>query len=115
MSLFNLSSAQLRQAADLKERIEALQSQLSQFQGADEVAAIPAEAPKKKISAEGIERIRAAQKERWAKTKVATSDATPAAAPAKPGRRKMSAAGRARIAAAARARWAKVRAAKAGK
>ena len=115
MSLFNLSSAQLRQAADLKEKIEALQSQLSQFQGADEVVADPAEAPRKKISAAGIERIRAAQKVRWAKTKVGTPDTAPVAVPAKRGRRKMSAAGRARIAAAARARWARVRAAKAGK
>jgi hypothetical protein len=117
MSLFNLTAAQLRQAADLKEKIEALQSELSQLQGAEATVTESAGDSKKKISAAGIARIRAAQKARWAKVKAATAAVEAAAteAPAKKKTRKMSAAGRARIAAAARARWAKVRSAKAAK
>jgi hypothetical protein len=118
MSLINLTPSQLRHAADLKEKIESLQHELSRLQGAPsaEVSAptAPVERAKRKISAAGIAKIRAAQKARWAKVKGASASA-PAAKPAKVGRRKMSAAGRAKIAAAARARWAKVRAAKAGK
>jgi len=121
MSLINLTPAQLRHAADLKEKIEALQNQLNHLSGAPvtEVAA-PAEAPatraKRKISAAGIAKIRAAQKARWARVKgVAVAKAAPAAKPGKRGPRKMSAAAKAKIAAAARARWARVRAAKAGK
>lgn len=116
MSLINLTPAQLRHAADLKEKIEALQAELSRLHGSDAVVApAPAPAPgrrgKRKMSAAGIAAIRAAQKARWAKAK----GAAPAAVPAKRGPRKMSAAGRAKIAAAARARWARVRAEKAGK
>jgi hypothetical protein len=119
MSLIHLTPAQLRHAADLKEKIEALQSELGQLQdGANPVAATPVAAPaapstpgKRKISAAGLARIRAGQKARWAKAKTAE----PAAEPLTRGRRKMSAAGRAKIAAAARARWAKFRAAKSGK
>jgi len=116
MSLINLTPAQLRHAADLKEKIEALQNELGHLHGAPSVAAASTPAPagraRRKISAAGIARIRAAQKWRWAKVK----GAAPAAAkPAKLGRRKMSPAARAKIAAAARARWARVRAAKAAK
>jgi hypothetical protein len=109
MSLSNLTPAQLRHAADLKEKIEALQHELNHLNGAPAVAA-PASAPvkraRKKISAAGIARIRAAQKARWARVKAG-------AKAAKPGKRrhKMSAAGRAKIAAAARARWARFHAA----
>lgn len=115
MSLLNLTPAQLRQAADLQEKIEALQQQLSRLYDSSG-AALPAAAPrrgrppgKRKISAAGIERIRAAQKLRWAKAK------GKAAKPGKRGPKKMSAAARAKIAAAQRARWAKFHAAKAGK
>jgi len=114
MSLIHLTPAQLRHAADLKEKIESLQNELNELHGAPAVAA-PTEAPAKpgrrKISAAGIAKIRAAQKARWAKVKGTTETVKPATK----GRRKMSPAARAKIAAAARARWAKVRAAKAGK
>ena len=104
-TLTNLTAKQLRRAADLKERIDALQEKLSQLLGA------PAPAPvvetgkrkRKKISAAGIARIRAAQKARWAAIK------KDSAAPKR--KRKVSAAGRAKLAALARARWAKVKAA----
>ena len=112
MSLINLTPAQLRHAADLKEKIESLQHELSRLHVSTDGAvstAAPAKRARRKISAAGIARIRAAQKARWAKVKGA------AAKPGKRGPRKMSAAARAKIAAAARARWARVRAAKAGK
>ncbi len=106
MSIINLSPAQLRKAANLKEKIEALQTQLAAITG--ETSAAPAKPARKKLSAAAIAKIRAGQKARWAKVKSA-------AQPVKKARRKMSAAARAKIAAAAKARWAKVRAAKAAK
>ena len=106
MSIINLSPAQLRKAANLKEKIEALQTQLVALTG--EPSAAPAKPARRKLSAAAIAKIRAGQKARWAKVKSA-------AQPAPKARRKMSAAGRAKIAAAAKARWAKVRAAKAAK
>jgi hypothetical protein len=111
MSVINLTPAQLRHAADLKEKIEQLQHQLSQLHGGKGVAAAPKRGGRN-ISAAGLARIRAAQKARWAKIK--KSPAKPAKA-AKHGPRKMSAEARAKIAAAAKARWAKVRAEKATK
>ena len=79
MSLItNISVQQLRQAADLKEKIAALENQLSQLLGstASTVAVKPAaaKAPKKKggMSAAGKARIVADQKARWAKIKAAT-------------------------------------------
>ena len=126
-SITNLSSSQLRQAADLKEKISALENELSQLLGSTSqpVAVKPAiaTAPKKKggMSAAGRARIVAAQKARWAKIKAAKPE-TKAAAAAKPviaikappAKKKftMSAAAKAKISAAAKARWAKVRGAK---
>jgi hypothetical protein len=99
-TLTNLTPKQLRQAADLKERIEALQQKLDGLLGASAAARA---VPKRKISAAGIARIRAAQKARWAAIKKSKGAPRP--------KRKVSAAGRARLAALARARWAKVKAA----
>ena len=100
----NLTPRQLRRAANVKERMDALEKKLGELLGASAPAA--AAAPRrKKISAAGIARIRAAQRARWAAIKKAK-------APAKRARkRKLSAAGRARLVALARARWAKVKAA----
>ena len=110
MSLINLTPSQLRRAAVLKEKIESLQHELSRLNiSVDDGAAAPAGRAKRKISAAGIARIRAAQKARWAKFKAGASQ------PARRGPRKMSAAARAKIAAAARARWARAHAEKAGK
>jgi len=116
MNITSLTPSQLRQAASLKEKIETLQKQLAHLAGgtgAATRAASPAGKPvktKKKISAAGIARIRAAQKARWAKIK---AKAHTAKAPSKKVRRPLSAEARAKMAAAAKARWAKVRAAKA--
>lgn len=99
----NLTAKQLRRAADIKERIDALQETLSQLLGAPAPAVATEKRKRKKISAAGIARIRAAQKARWAAIK--KGDAAPNR------KRKVSAAGRAKLAALARARWAKAKAA----
>lgn len=119
MSIINLTPTQLRLAADLKEKIASLTNQLEQLQGAKAAPkaapALAAKPARKKISAAGIARIKAAQKLRWAKINAAKGKPAAkavSAQPVKKARRKMSAEARAKIAAAARARWARVRAAK---
>jgi len=65
-----LTPRQLRQAADIQEKILSLQKQLAEMLGAP--ASLPDEqAAKRKISAAGIAHIRAAQKLRWAKVRSA--------------------------------------------
>lgn len=111
MTITNLTPTQLRRAADLQEHIEKLQRELSQLQDGEATPAVH-KTFKRKFSAAGIAKIRAAQKARWAKIKAGKSAA---AKPAKRGPKKMSAEARAKIAAAQKARWAKVHAEKAGK
>ena len=116
-SINNLSIEQLRKAANLKEKIVALEKQLSQLLGATAKAAATPALKKKKggMSAAGKARIAAAQKARWAKVKAAKTKVTaPTAKVAKPAKKKfvMSAAAKAKISAAAKARWAKIKAAK---
>lgn len=106
MNLITLSAKQLRHAANLQEKIAALQNELSRYLGAPAVSTDGAPKRKFRMSAAGRARIIAAQKARWAKAKAGKK----AAKPAKAGRRKMSAAAKAKIAAAARARWAKAKA-----
>ncbi|MFZ1087234.1 MAG: hypothetical protein WAN35_19910 [Terracidiphilus sp.] len=103
IQLSSLTVTQLRRAADIKEKIEALNEEMASILDAPD--SVPAKAPKKrKMSAAGRAKIAAGQKARWAKVK----GAKPAAkAPAK--KRKMSAAAKAKISAAAKARWAKVK------
>jgi hypothetical protein len=115
MELTNLSPAQLRKAADLKERIDGLMSELGRIldglsQSAPSQPA--ARGGQRHMSAAGRARIAAAARARWAKIRATKSGGAASAAPSKSsGRRTMSAAARARIAAAARARWAKAKAA----
>lgn len=104
MNLLSLASHQLRRAADLVDKIEELQSELSATLGSSEVAT-DARKIKRKMSDAGRLAIAAAQKVRWSKIK-AKSFARPAKA-----KRKMSGAAKAKIAAAAKARWAKAKAA----
>src|ERR1039457_7474613 len=68
--VINLSVKQLRQAADLKEEITALERELSQLLGSTAQTAV-AKAPKKKftMSAAAKAKISAAAKLRWAKVK----------------------------------------------
>jgi hypothetical protein len=106
-STINLSPAQLRQAANLKEQIQSLEKQVAQLLGSTSKPAAPASKKKNKMSAAGRAKIAAAQKARWAKVKASK----PAASPAPKKKGGMSAAGRARISAAAKARWAKAKAA----
>ena len=103
-TMLNLTSTQLRKAADLQDQIEKLQTQLAALVGTASKTA-PAKPAKKKggMSAAGKARIAAAQKARWAKIKAAKSGSV-----VKPAKKKfvMSAAAKAKISAAAKARWA---------
>ena len=109
-SIINLSVQQLRQAANLKEKIAALEKELSQILGST-AAPVAIKAPKKGgMSAAGRARIAAAARARWAKIHAAKA-VVKVAAPAKK-KFKMSAAAKAKISAAAKARWAKIKAAK---
>jgi len=78
MSVFsNLTSEQLRKAADLKEQISNLEQELAELaRGINLADVVVGETvlirrKKRKISAEGIARIKAAQKARWARVKEA--------------------------------------------
>jgi len=122
--MINLTSSQLRQAADLKEKIAALETELAALLGGEAPAPVEAQAPVEAVDAPEVfvpatpgkrtmspahkAKIRAAQELRWAKHNAAKP--LPAAKPAKKGG--MSAAGKARIAAAQKLRWAKVKAGK---
>src|SRR5258708_2260317 len=103
-SITSLSAKQLRRAANLKERIEGLNRELSGMLGTpgDESAA---PVKRRKVSAAGIARIRAAAKKRWAKIKATTGRAKPR----RKRRRKFSDAGKARLAAIAREVWRRVK------
>ena len=102
----SLTPGQLRRAANIKEKIEELEGELGRILGAKAPIAPSAGPARRKISAAGIARIRAAQKARWA----AIKRSKPAGEAAPRRKRKITAAGRARLAALARARWAKVKA-----
>src|SRR6266446_9794586 len=106
-SLTDLSPRQLRQAADLKERIDSLQHELSQILGV--VAPVnhaPTAQPKRRMSAAARARIAAGARARWARIK-GTTTAKPATQP----KLTMRAAAKAKLAAIARARWKRARAA----
>ena len=115
MSITNLTPSQLRRAAELKEKIDALEQELAQLLGSASavIGTIATKGKKSKFGPEAIARIRAGQKARWAKFKANKG----ADAPDKPAKkaRKMSPEGLARIRAAQKARWAKVRSTKAAK
>ena len=117
MNIANLTPSQLRQAADLKEKIEALETALAGLAGGHTptlaeapVSAKPAKPGRRTMSPAHKAKIRAAQKIRWAKFNAGKTK--PAVKSGKRGPNKMSAAGRAAISAAAKARWAKIRGAK---
>ena len=105
--LSNLSAQQLRRAADIQEKIAALQDELLQYLEGSITSSSPARRGKRTMSAAGRARIIAAQKARWAKVKAANRMTTGPKAK----KRTMSAAAKAKIAAAARARWARAKAA----
>jgi hypothetical protein len=102
-SITDLSPKQLRQAADIQERIVELQYELGQLLGsAAPQSSFEAPSRRRKLSAEGLANIRAGARKRWSKFHGTNG----ASKPARKGRSKMSAAGRASIAARMRARWA---------
>jgi hypothetical protein len=105
-SITNLTPQQLRQAADIQERIAGLQAELQQILGtpAQEPAQeiFPSLPRKRRLSAQGLANIRAGARRRWAKEHAESANG---AAPARP-RRKMSAAARAAISARMKTRWA---------
>jgi hypothetical protein len=108
MNISDLSVAQLRQAASIKEQLENLHKQLTSILGTATPARPAARSKKKwKLSAVGLANIRAVQKARWAKIKAAKKTKVVPA----PKKWKISAAGMARIRAASKAYWAKKKAA----
>ena len=123
--MINLTPTQLRLAADLKEKIAGLETQLAGiiYAGGKTHTPVQASKPaKRKMSPAHIAKIKAAQKLRWAKHNAAKAKTGPkavvaakpvAAKPLKKGG--MSAEGKARIVAAQKARWAKIHAEKGAK
>ena len=95
METINITPAQLRKAADIQERIQSLQNELTEILGGevptpDEATETPR---KRKFSAAVRAKMRAAQKARWAMIK----GISPSAKPAQKSKRKMSAQGLANI------------------
>jgi hypothetical protein len=140
MNITDLTPKELRKAADLQEKIQSLQSELTGIFGHEVPTPKTGPTGKRKFSASAKARMRKAQKARWAKIKGTAPSAKPAkkskmsaqglaniragvlkrmknqgkaasAKRAKKGKRKMSAAGKAALSAAAKARWAKAKAA----
>jgi hypothetical protein len=99
-SITQLTPHQLRQAADIQEKVLALQHELERLLGSSAPQTMGAFSAKRRLSAQGLANIRAGARKRWAREK-AGHPANGARA-----RRKMSAAGRARISAMLKARWA---------
>ena len=111
MNPLDLTINQLKRAAAIKERIEALNKELRSILG---VSAKPGAAPKKKrtMSAATKRKIAAAQKTRWAnlrRAKPATHSIKPAA---KAKKKTMSPAAKAKLSAKLKAYWAAKRAGK---
>jgi hypothetical protein len=118
MNITNLTPQQLRAAADLQERIQALQEQMNELLGGEvsapaQVAIETPEGPKngrrkkrKKVSAEGRANIAAAQRARWAARR---GEAPEPEQPLEAPRAGRSAAHRKALSEAMKARWAKAR------
>lgn len=105
-SLTSLTAQQFRAAADLKERIQALERELGQLLGQPTLTRFGAAIVRRRLSAQAIANIRAGVRKRMAAARARMGTKAGAAKP----KRKISAAGRAAIAAAARVRWARAKA-----
>lgn len=103
-NLLTVTPKALRRAADIQERIGALQSELSQLLTGVDQDSTEQPRGRRKMSAQGLAAIRAGVRKRWAKFRAGKP------AGAKP-KRRMSSAAKARLAAIARVRWRKARAA----
>ena len=114
MNLSELSASKLRQAATLKERIEALQKELNSILGnAAAAPSAPATSAKPKsptMSAAAKANLSAKLKEVWAKRKAAKQ--APTVVKVAQPKSKMSAAAKAAMSAKLKAYWAKKKAAK---
>src|SRR5260370_20561722 len=100
-SMTNLTPRQRRHAADLQERILALQQELDQVLESGRSTDIAPTIKRRRLSARGIANIRPGARKRWAEARAGNGggDTQPKR------RRKMSAAGRASISARMKARW----------
>jgi hypothetical protein len=104
-SLFSSVSAQdLRRAAEIKEKIDSLQDELSQILGSDSVTSNRRVGSGKRSAATRA-KIAAGARARWAKVRGTSGSTT------KKAKRKRSPAVRARLAAIAKERWRKAKAA----
>jgi hypothetical protein len=104
-TIANLSISQLKQALDIREKIESLERELNGISDGEIPAPVaPAQQGRRRMSPAARARIAAGARARWARVK-GTADT--ASAPPKKARRKLSAAGRAAIVAATKARWAR--------
>lgn len=106
-TILELTSQQLRRAAQIKEQIASLERQLQGILG----QGAPVAKSNGGLSAAARAKISAAAKARWAKIKAkgGQSFSKPAQ---KPARKPMTAAQKAKIAATLKARWAKIKAGK---
>jgi len=106
---------QLKEAVAIAEQIEKLQTELAGLIGGSAsvvsvlraVSTPAAKAGKRTMSPEARERIAAAQRARWAKSKQSSALAAKPVAKTASGKRFVSAESRAKMAAAQRARWAR--------
>ena len=105
MNLSDLTINQLKRAAAIKERIEALNKELRSILGA---SAKPGAAPKKKrtMSASVKRKIAAAQKTRWASLRQAKPATIPVKPAAKAKKKTVSRATKAKLSAKLKAYWA---------
>jgi hypothetical protein len=106
-AIVNLTAGQLREVADLKDRIEALYSDIARILGSpNQVRTGAARRSKRTMSTAARARMAAAARARWAKLK----KGTPPPTRKQKRKRTMSAAVKAKLAAIARARWRKAKA-----
>jgi hypothetical protein len=107
--IIDLSAQQLRQAAQIKDKILSLEKKLGRIIGSIPASSNATPSRKKfRMSAAARAKISAAAKARWAKIKGRKVKTT---LPVRKVKRTLSATARAKIAAAAKARWAKAKAA----
>jgi hypothetical protein len=99
----NITPQQLRQAADIQERILELQDQLTQLLGGEGAATVSyTSSGRRRLSAQGLANIRAGARKRWAKVREQNGGSAPTTRKT----RTMPASARLAIAARMRARWA---------
>ena len=106
-SFHDLTTAQLKQAVQIREQIESLQAKLNALLGgaAPIKTKVGRATGKRTLSAATKKKMAAAQQARWASIKGKASPKKPAPAKASPKKKVMSPEAKAKIAAAMKARW----------